>query len=84
MENSGDGSLRVELFFKDGVEESGIEDVAFIEGDSFFVGIDVLALGKVVVDGLIDSIEVEEAGVDVVIDDGDVVVGLEKDLDGDV
>jgi hypothetical protein len=58
VEDSGDGSLRVEFLLEDRAEESGVQDVSFVEGDSFFVGSDVLALGEVVLDRFEDPVEV--------------------------
>ena len=50
--------MRVEFLLKDGAEESGIKDGSFVEGDSFFVGSDVLALGEIVLDRFEDPVEV--------------------------
>ena len=84
MEYGGDGSLRVEFLFEDWDQKSDIKDVSLIEGDSLFVGSDILAFGKVVAYRFEDSIEVLETGVDVVVNYGDMVVCFEEDLDGDV
>jgi len=49
MEDGGDGPLRVELRLKNFAEENGVEDVSFIECDSFFIGSNILAFREVVI-----------------------------------
>jgi len=84
MEDGGDGPLRVELRLKNFAEENGVEDVSFIEGDPFFVGSNILAFREVVVNRFKDPVQVFKTGVDVVIHDGDVMVGLQQDFDSDM
>jgi hypothetical protein len=84
VEDRRDGSQLFGFLGENWVEEGKIEYGPLVEGDSSFVGSDIVSFGEVVADWFKYAVDILTGGVDVIVDDGDVMVCEEEEFNANM